>query len=386
MEVKDKPLANGLLHLDRVTKLEWVVKISKLCNLRCSYCYEFNSLANRQHMTLGQIESFLQNVAGLAEIGIKRHDFVWHGGEPTLRPTSYFEDIFALQRKILGKSKVEFSNHIQTNLYRLTPQWLSLLASGAFQNIGVSFDFSGDMRVSRSGSNSNLEVVRNMDRLTDAGIVFSAITVLHRDNIKHVDEIFDFFASIDCPFRCLPIYRDAEGRSNDPRACSTSEIRAALLRVSCRWYGSSQSIAVQPLSRCLESVQRYMATGKLSRYEKRRDHCVFVVDTNGALYGNADGYSPELSYLNVFGDDLRQLEDSQSWQDSVSASEARLRGICHECEFYGVCDGYDVAEATERELVSGGSGADRCSTARTIYRDVYLREGLRLPETLMVEV
>jgi uncharacterized protein len=29
----------------------WVVKLSKLCNMRCSYCYEWNELGNPARMS-----------------------------------------------------------------------------------------------------------------------------------------------------------------------------------------------------------------------------------------------------------------------------------------------------------------------------------------------
>ncbi|HRD75742.1 MAG TPA: hypothetical protein PK264_07380 [Hyphomicrobiaceae bacterium] len=33
-----------------------VVKISKYCNLRCTYCYEFKDLANKARMSLDKID------------------------------------------------------------------------------------------------------------------------------------------------------------------------------------------------------------------------------------------------------------------------------------------------------------------------------------------
>jgi len=33
----------------------FVMKVSKLCNLRCTYCYEYDELANRERMSLDQL-------------------------------------------------------------------------------------------------------------------------------------------------------------------------------------------------------------------------------------------------------------------------------------------------------------------------------------------
>ena len=37
-------------------QVNWTVKASKLCNLRCAYCYEWDELANRAQITPGQWE------------------------------------------------------------------------------------------------------------------------------------------------------------------------------------------------------------------------------------------------------------------------------------------------------------------------------------------
>jgi sulfatase maturation enzyme AslB (radical SAM superfamily) len=37
----------------KTRQLEFVVKLSKYCNLRCSYCYEFEDLHKKDRMNLG---------------------------------------------------------------------------------------------------------------------------------------------------------------------------------------------------------------------------------------------------------------------------------------------------------------------------------------------
>jgi len=68
-----------------VRNVEWVVKISKLCNLRCTYCYEFPFLGNPERMSLHDLFRMFQHIADYYSDNPKRMDFVWHGGEPLLR-------------------------------------------------------------------------------------------------------------------------------------------------------------------------------------------------------------------------------------------------------------------------------------------------------------
>src|SRR5262245_49181019 len=88
----------------------FVTKISKFCNLRCTYCYEFDELANKQRMSLDQLRAFFVHVADAAQrYGRNSLHFVWHGGEPLLIPLDYYEQIGQMQREIFP-SGLEVAN------------------------------------------------------------------------------------------------------------------------------------------------------------------------------------------------------------------------------------------------------------------------------------
>src|SRR3569623_1029841 len=90
--------------------VDFVIKISKFCNLRCSYCYEFAELGIRKRMQLEQLRSFFVNVRGaVLQQGRSKIHFVWHGGEPLLIPIEYYEKIGAIQRQVLG-SEIAYAN------------------------------------------------------------------------------------------------------------------------------------------------------------------------------------------------------------------------------------------------------------------------------------
>src|SRR5688572_29355350 len=99
-------------------RVQFVVKVSKLCNLRCRYCYEFEELGNKARMSLENLERLYQNVAHWYR-GFTRPtevEFVWHGGEPMLIPPDYYRSTFEAQRRAFGKDMVAVENVIQTNL------------------------------------------------------------------------------------------------------------------------------------------------------------------------------------------------------------------------------------------------------------------------------
>lgn len=349
--------------LQRASEIEWVVKVSKLCNLRCAYCYEYPWLANSEHMSLEQIARLFKNAARLTDT--TGHTFVWHGGEPTLLPPNFYASVWDLQREIFGASGQRFRNRIQTNLYRLTSEWLCFFQSGFFASVGVSFDILGNLRSSVAGKDTAAKVAENIDKLKAVGVQPGLLIVLNRQNVAYVDEIFSFCERVGCSFRLLPIYRDAEGRSNDELAVSHDEIVGVLRRLTQLWAVSSSSLTVQPLAGYLANIKRYIRTGRLAHYQKEFDNRVFVVDTNGDMYGSAELYESSYKYINVFSDDIRLLGSSEGWRRSIRESRERMNNCCRECGFFGICDGYYVAEATKRDVDSSKAGFWMCAAARS---------------------
>ena len=153
---------------------QFVVKVSKYCNLRCTYCYEYLELGNKERMSLAAMRLLFENVAAYANAhALSSAEFIWHGGEPFLIPIDYFSQVQAMQEDILG-DKVAYTNAVQTNLTVLTAGHLSLLGKGhLFEDIGISFDvFFGDQRVDTAGKLRTDTIVANMQKLNDAGIPF----------------------------------------------------------------------------------------------------------------------------------------------------------------------------------------------------------------------
>lgn len=84
----------------------WVVKASKLCNLRCSYCYEWDELSLRDRMSFSQWEKLFLEMKRYAEFLRKPGEVidvrvVLHGGEPLVLPVAYLKSVVDLQQSIL---------------------------------------------------------------------------------------------------------------------------------------------------------------------------------------------------------------------------------------------------------------------------------------------
>lgn len=356
--------------------VEWVVKIWKFCNLRCSYCYEFPYLSDRSRMSLPQLRRMFEHIADFYGGTGKKMDFVWHGGEPLLVPLAYYRDIFKLQADVFGASGVPFTNSFQTNLTVLNDEIVSLFKGGAVSNIGVSLDLFGDDRVNAGGRPSQPAVLKNMQRLMDEGISFGCITVLSQATRPHIGRIYRFFEDIDVSFRLLPIYRTGFEGQQDELALSDAEIVEAFKEVVDLWLASDSGIQVRPIQDYVANVVGHLdGAARRSYYDKTSDEVVYIVEPDGSLYSVADPPDETLCHGNIFQSSIHDLRRSDGYSRAVAQADARMAQTCAQCPYHGVCSGYFMGEATPEQRGSVQEGRLQCGVARPVQE--YIEQRLR---------
>ena len=348
--------------------VEWVVKLSKFCNLRCRYCYEFTSLGDRTRMTLDEVERFFRHVTEYYRGSEKIMHFVWHGGEPLLAGPDFFSRLRDLQDKILTPAGLCYTNGIQTNLTFLNKRQLACLAQ--FDNVGVSIDLFGDQRVDARGRLSEARTIAGMQQLQDVDIKFGCITVLSQHTLPHVDAIYDFFEDIGVSTRFLPIYRTSYPGQQAPHAVSNSEIITAFKHLVNRWFTSAHPVSVQPISEFITIAVRSLVRPEIrvpdKKYDKLAAEILYIVDTNGDIYSNADAYDPLLSHGNILREPLARTRESAGYLRAVRAASRRMEQACPDCPHFGSCSGFFAAEATPEQQQLDDNGRHRCGVAREV--------------------
>lgn len=352
----------------RVRNVEWVVKISKLCNLRCTYCYEFPFLSNPERMSLENLSRMFQHIAEFYAPAPKRMDFVWHGGEPLLIEPAYYQQIQELQHAAFDPAGVPFTNSVQTNLTRLDAEVMALIKSGIFTNIGVSLDVLGNQRLNVAGKPSQPQVLENMQRLLDEGISFGCITVLSQATAPYLEHIYHFFEEIDTSFRLLPVYRTGYAHQQDDLALSDDEIVAAFKRAVDLWFLSESAIQVRPIQDYItNAIWKLDGVPPQAYYNKLADEVVYIVNTDGSLFSVADPPDMSLCHGNIFQHSLSELKRSAGYLAAAQAAQQRIEQACTDCDFYGICSGYFMGEATPEQRHSRRpDGRLRCGVVQPV--------------------
>ena len=340
--------------------ITFVVKASKLCNLRCTYCYETPELANRARMSIQDIGRFFRNVReffsttdGL-DYRACRVQFIWHGGEPFAQPLSYWEDIIAVQGKIFGQAfqKASIDNTVQTNLTLVTDRHLPLLQEHF--TVGFSYDVANHLRVAVDGRSTDARVTRQVEWARAAGLDLGGIAVISRANAAQPERIADYFLSRGIGFRALNVYQSLDQLPQIRAAAIPFEDYVDFCRTlyalpAVRRAVHDRSLDVDPLTTAHEHLRMHARATRatITRAACAAREWAIGVNTNGDAYGIGDVYFPEYRYGNVFAQSLRELLDSEGRARRMARSRERMAKVCSACFLYRKgCPGTYVSHAT----------------------------------------
>lgn len=354
-------------------RVQFVVKTSKFCNLRCRYCYEYLELGNKAAIAPEQLEQMFHNIASYYRqldfpVDIQ---FVWHGGEPLLQPPDFYWKAFEVQKKIFGELSEFVTNAVQTNLTVLNPERIRLLRDG-FDEVGISIDLFGGLRVNRSGVDSQANVLANMDRLRDENIPFGCITVLTKLNLPYLREIYKFYRTMNLSFRILPLFKgafDGQHKGFEITALDTLEAYRTLVDL---WLEDEQIVMVLPIVEYIEQiVYHYNTNIPPMFYDKREWESIYLINTTGDVYSYADAYNIERSHGNIFTTPIKDLIEGERHQQVIANAEARMAATCSSCPYFGSgCTGYPVAEGSLEYNEIDERGAIRCIVDKGILQHI----------------
>ena len=339
-------------------KIGFIVKVSKLCNLRCAYCYETPELANRERMSLENIERMFVHIREYlddwgAEADTHELEFIWHGGEPFAQPVDYWESILASQRSVFGDEfqRISLINTIQSNLTLLKEKHLPLLRHFA---LGFSFDVINDLRVDTRGNPTAEQVRRKVEWLMAEKVPLAGIAVISKSNLEYPQVIADYFISRGIAFRVLDIYQATDTLPQTRQAAASfaqyqtffkdlyrlPEVQGALAR----------GLHIEPLTTSRSLLEQWQRGDSSLLSEDARSHreWALAVNTNGDVYSPGDCYDQKFRYGNIFSqplDDILFLSEGRKRR--IQRSAKRFQSICRNCFLYRKgCEGIYVAHAT----------------------------------------
>jgi uncharacterized protein len=189
-----------------------VVKYTKACNLKCSYCYSYHKGISKFNIPQDFILKTLRLIS--ESYGNDDITFVLHGGEPLLR----FKEI----KNLIENSKrindnVEFT--IQTNATLITKDIAYFLNKNNV-SVGVSVDgynnSSNLLRRFNNNKDSLSKTLSGINNLQNAGTNVGLISVVTNQNYKELINYIRFFVEKDInDFNFLPYFPAGRGSKKE---------------------------------------------------------------------------------------------------------------------------------------------------------------------------
>lgn len=173
-----------------------IIKATRLCNLRCTYCHDW---AAGPGNTMDFSVLLAMTKAVLADPHHDDVQFIWHGGETTLLPISFYRRAVLLQERLRRPGQT-VRNVLQTNATRLDEQWIRFFADHGFR-VGISLDgpelLHDRHRRYVSGQGSFADVRAGISRLRDGGIPFGVLMVIGPEAVAMgAQAVFDAFLDL----------------------------------------------------------------------------------------------------------------------------------------------------------------------------------------------
>jgi uncharacterized protein len=338
-----------------------VMKATRLCNLRCTYCNAWREGPN-QVMTFEVLAKTTRDILRRPEVN--RATFVWHGGEVTMLPIEFFKKALWLQQVFRAKNQT-VSNCIQTNATRLNDEWMALFAIGNFQ-VGVSIDGPHEIhdrrRKTKSGQPTWEKVRAGITRLRKTSLPWGALVVVDREVVecgakRLLDSLLELGVADAGLLNVIPENSGRQPGKDDylPWAAYV-EFLTEIFR--CWWPNYRDKIDIRELSALVNNL-----SGRAPNTCVHAGNCMgqfLTVEPNGTVNA-CDKYvgDKEFEFGNVLDSNLNALlANSKNLARAQTQTQLEAFGMS-DCKYFACCRGGCPHDRRLNRLYQTAAG-DRC--------------------------
>ena len=280
--------------------------------------------------------------------------FTWHGGEPLMRPLSFYRKALELQKKY-GRGR-NISNVIQTNGTLLTDEWCRFLHENNWL-VGVSIDgpqeFHDEYRRTASGGPSWAKVMRGIQLLNKHHVEWNAMAVVNDFNADYPLDFYHFFKEMGCRFiQITPVVErmvnHADGRHlatlTDDATAPVTDFSVTpeqwgrfLCAIFDEWVRNDVGQTYVELFDCILANWVGVTPG-ICVYAKECGHAG-IMEFNGDVYSCDHFVFPEYRLGNIRKKTITEMLYGEQQQQFSRLKSQSLPKECKKCEWEFACHG-----------------------------------------------
>lgn len=331
--------------------------VGAACNLRCHYCYYLEKAclykdSSKRVLSEEMLDQFTKEYIEAQTMNDVL--FTWHGGEPLMRPLSFYRKALELQKKY-GRGR-NISNVIQTNGTLLTDEWCRFLHENNWL-VGVSIDgpqeFHDEYRRTASGGPSWAKVMRGIQLLNKHHVEWNAMAVVNDFNADYPLDFYHFFKEMGCRFiQITPVVErmvnHADGRHlatlTDDATAPVTDFSVTpeqwgrfLCAIFDEWVRNDVGQTYVELFDCILANWVGVTPG-ICVYAKECGHAG-IMEFNGDVYSCDHFVFPEYRLGNIREKTITEMLYGEQQQQFCRLKSQSLPKECKECEWEFACHG-----------------------------------------------
>jgi radical SAM protein with 4Fe4S-binding SPASM domain len=318
-----------------------IFKGTNACNGGCTFCSV--GLGGDRRIGWPEFESLAGHLERIvAERGLERLDFTFHGGEPTLLGPDFLDR--ACRRLEQLPATVAFS--MQSNLLAVTDDFLAVAREHRIQ-IGSSIDPIGAGRRTRSGEDAFPRWLEGYARTVSAGFGVGSIFVVTRAALGRAREVYRAAEALAVlgqrpGLQVNPVY--PQGEAGEGVLVTPEELGRFFVEIWRIWEESGRSVQLTPIASLARSFEDGPGgppslpcafAGDCSTTHVGIDHDLRVAGCgrrldSGAFFG----------VLTDGGFSLSAAVQTSGEKRTIAQRAAALAaGPCSACRFFPLCHG-----------------------------------------------
>jgi len=317
--------------------------VAAACNLQCTYCYyrgsghpgpgaESSLPRMRDDVLEAVLRAYMQTKQAI-------YSMVWHGGEPTLLPCTFFKDAVALQKRYAPPG-ARIANSIQTNGTLITDELAAFMAHYRFL-CGVSLDgpphIHDRSRKSRSGKGTHAAVQKGIATLVRAGVPVNLLVLVSAANVRQPLEVYRYLKHRGAThIQFIPCVEwDDRGGLRD-YAITGPQWGEFLIAVFEEWYCDDMGrVSIRLFESILAKLVHHTA---IDCYNGAACNRYLVVERNGDVYPCDFFVVPAYKLGNLLENSFGEILSSEIFR-SFSDRKSKWPVACETCEYLSLCMG-----------------------------------------------
>ncbi len=312
-----------------------ILKPTKMCNADCSYC-----CAPPDGAPKWSIEDFKAVFDALEPRLLPGAYLIWHGGEPMMLGTAFYEEAYEYARARLPG--VRFS--MQSNMLAYNARWNDVFERIFGGSLSTSWDPDEQCRTVKGSAELYARLFRDKhEAMLKDGWRPMIISTISEDTAPLCHEIYNRALAADrrgTPYDIRLNYRYPAGRASDDGSSIAPETYArTLLEIYERWLTDAPRFTVTPLNQMFLKV----AGSEIGRcpWAKGCTGHIVGIEPNFDVHNCgefADLADPEFNFGNLLTDGIEACLTSNAAR-CLSMRRVKVPDSCKSCIHFEECEG-----------------------------------------------